>query len=394
MHLSHEPFVVLYAIIPFILRKDLHASLLQISILTTLRPILPVFSFYWSAYLTVRQISLRTNLIGAWAFARIPFLFVPWMENAWYLIFCCGVYELFNRSGLPALMEILKINIPKETREKSFTLSFVLSFAESILLGFLMGKFLDRHSAYWPYLCGAAALIGLTSIIFQLRVPIPRQSILPIDGKKNSFRQSAIQPWKDALNLLQKERDFAHFQYGFMIGGISLMLVAPSLSIYYVDQLHLNHSDVVTGRSILMGFGIISSSFIWRRFLARQNVPSLVRWILTGFSLYLFSMILSSIHIFWFYASCFCYGIAQAGSHLLWNLSGMLFSGSEDSSPYTRVNILMVGIRGAIAPAMGGLLCDYFGPIPVLMIGGAICLSGVGYMVKGYEPIRNVGQKI
>jgi hypothetical protein len=45
MSLSNEPFVVLYAILPFILRKDLNASLVQLSILASLRPVLSIFSF-------------------------------------------------------------------------------------------------------------------------------------------------------------------------------------------------------------------------------------------------------------------------------------------------------------------------------------------------------------
>jgi hypothetical protein len=60
MNLSHEPFVVLYTLLPFIIRKDLHASLLQISILTALRPVLPLFSFYWSANLSRQRHRLRS----------------------------------------------------------------------------------------------------------------------------------------------------------------------------------------------------------------------------------------------------------------------------------------------------------------------------------------------
>ncbi|MBS0627189.1 MAG: MFS transporter, partial [Verrucomicrobia bacterium] len=135
MNLSHEPFVVLYTLLPFIIRKDLGASLLQISILTALRPVLPLFSFYWSANLTRQRHRLRSNLISAWVLARLPFLFIPWIDSIWYLIFCCAVYEFFNKSGIPALIEILKINIPKKAREKTYTFYFVLSFIESILLG-------------------------------------------------------------------------------------------------------------------------------------------------------------------------------------------------------------------------------------------------------------------
>lgn len=389
MNLSHEPFVVLYALLPFILRKDLNASLLQISILTSLRPLLPVFSFYWSACLSSQKISLRTNLIGAWAFARLPFLLVPWIENAWYLIFCCAVYELFNKSGIPALIEILKINIPKDAREKAYTFYFVLSFVESILLGLFMAKILDRYSSAWQILCGVSALIGLSSIILQIKVPIPENGCIGTPE-----RLSLVQPWKEAFSLLRNNQEFAHFQYGFMIGGVSLMLIAPSLSIFYVDYLQLNHSDIVAGRSILMGIGIVLSSFIWRRLLSKTPIAQLTQWILFGFALYPFSLLLTHFHMFWFYFSFFLYGIAQAGSHLLWNLSGTMFADDHDSSPYTRVNILMVGLRGAVAPALGGLICSVAGPMPMLVIGMTLSLGGVCFMRRKFGLSRSVLPKV
>ena len=374
MNLSHEPFVVLYALLPFIIRKDLHASLLQISILTALRPLLPVFSFYWGANSSRKH--LLSNLIGAWALARIPFLFVPWTDNIWYLIFCCGVYELFNKSGIPALIEILKINLPKQTREKTYNFYFVLSFLESILLGIFVANLLDHDSASWQILCGVTALISLSSIFVQLKVPL---SVDVIPKTKIKWSTRLIKPWKDAFFLLKTHPDFFHFQCGFMIGGFSLMLTAPSLALFCAETLQLSHSNMVIGRSILMGVGIVASSHFWRHSLSKKPIISLTQWILLGFTLYPFFLVLSQFSIGWFYSAFILYGVAQAGSHLLWNLSGTLFVEGADSSAFSRVNILMIGLRGAVAPALGGLLCNFLGPTPVLLIGTVISLCGVIY---------------
>ena len=379
MNLSNEPFIVLYALLPFIFRKDLNASLLEISILTALRPVLPVFSFYWSANLTNRPDLLRSNLIVAWALGRLPFLFVPWFPNAWYLIFCCAVYEFFNKSGIPALIEILKINIPKDAREKTYTFYFVLSFVESIFLGLLMAGLLDFHPSVWQFLCGLTALISLSSIWLQLRVPIEATPVVSLTPQP-PFKTRLIQPWKDAFSLLRRRPDFARFQWGFMMGGFGLMLIAPSLSIFYVDTLHLGHTQIVTGRSILMGVGIVLSSYFWQKGLARLPIPQLTIWILLGFGLFPFILLLSQMDMQWFYLAFIIYGVAQAGSHLLWNLSGTLFAKDEDSSQYSRVNILMVGLRGIVAPALGGLLCAFLGPVPLLILGTVICLMGAVYM--------------
>lgn len=390
MNLSHEPFVVLYALLPFILRKDLNASLLQISILTALRPVLPIFSFYWSANLTHRKHQLRSNLIGAWVLARIPFLFVPWIHNVWYIIFCCAVYEFFNKSGIPALIEILKINIPKEAREKTYTFYFVLSFLESILLGFFIGGLLDLYPHAWKLLCCLTAIVGLSSLFLQMKVPIPQNVVLP--HAPTPLKTKILQPWKEALSLMKKRPDFAKFQYGFMMGGFGLMLIAPSLSIFYVDTLKLDHSQLITGRSILMGVGIVLSSYFWRRALADRSIPDLTVRILLGFALFPFILLLATWHIHWFYVAFVLYGIAQAGSHLIWNLSGTLFAKEEDSSQFSRVNILMLGIRGMVAPAIGGLLCQLTGPSFVLVLGALCCLSGAWYMTlhakKNLNPIH------
>ena len=378
MNLSNEPFVVLYALLPFIFRKDLGASLLEISILAALRPVLPVFSFYWSANLTNRPDLLRSNLILAWAFGRLPFLFVPWVTNVWYLIFCCAVYEFFNKSGIPALIEILKINIPKEARENTYTLYFVLSFLESILLGLVIAGLLDFYPPAWKLLCGLTALVSLSSVWLQLRVPIEisRAPSTPL----SPFKARVLQPWKDAFALLRKRPDFARFQWGFMMGGFGLMLIAPSLSIFYVDMLNLEHTQIVTGRSILMGVGIVLSSYFWKKGLSRLSIPQLTIRILLGFGLFPLILLLSLHDLRWFYLAFILYGIAQAGSHLLWNLSGTLFAREEDSSQYSRVNVLMVGLRGIVAPALGGILCSYFGPLPMLVLGTLICGLGAIYM--------------
>lgn len=59
-------------------------------------------------------------------------------------------------------------------------------------------------------------------------------------------------------------------------------------------------------------------------------------------------------------------------------MSGPIFSGKDESSRYTGVNVVMAGMRGMIAPPLGGWLAVAFGPIQVLIMGGALCFySGV-----------------
>ncbi len=135
-------------------------------------------------------------------------------------------------------------------------------------------------------------------------------------------------------------------------------------------------------RADLMGIGIVTSSYFWKEALKTRPISWLTTAVLVGFGLYPLVLLFASLHISWFYAAFILYGVAQAGSHLLWNLSGTLFAQDADSSPFSRVNILMLGLRGALAPALGGALCHWFGPTLPLILGAVCCLGGALYVIQ------------
>jgi len=383
MHLANEPFVALFTLLGFILKKDLGASTLQLSVLAITSPVLAVFSFYWSAHLTRHQHKLLPNLIGAWILGRLPFLFFPWFNSVWYLIFAAAVYKLFYRAGTPALMEILKQNVEKNKRAWLFSSVYLVSFLESLLLGLFVGKFLDLYAHGWKILLVATALLSISSVIFQKRIPLLQP--LPDKNMPPQTNNGLIQPWKDCLYLMKTYPAFATFQWGFMIGGFGLMLINPALIIYYADTLSLSHENLTTARYIFMGLGVLCSTFLWRKAISTRTVSHLTLWILVGFGLFPLVLLCAQTKLLFLYIAFLLYGIAQAGSHLLWHLSGTLFaSEDESSSKYTGANVLMVGIRGLIGPVLGGVFTAAFGPVLVLTLGAFICFLGAAFIFRSY----------
>ena len=174
MNLASEPLIALYTLLPFILRKELGASVLQLSLFVMLRPLLSVFSFYWSAF---RKGGLVSNLIGACILANLPFVFFPFVDNVWLLLGACAMYQLFSRAGTPALIEILKQKIPEKPRAHIFSLYFILSFIESGILGMVVGNLLDNNTIPWKYLFLIGALVGLSSVLIQRRIALPKEKI-------------------------------------------------------------------------------------------------------------------------------------------------------------------------------------------------------------------------
>jgi MFS family permease len=340
--------------------------------------VLSVFSFYWSAYLKEGKGKLVSNLIWACILAYFPFLFFPLLGNIWYLLAASAVYQLFSRAAVPSLIEILKRNIPKRPRENAFSLFFLLSYIESGVLGLVFGFLLDVHQIDWKLLFFSAALIGLSTVFLFRRVFVPTRE----DNTAADSSLSLTHPWKESLHLLRRRTDFAHFQWMFMIGGAALMLMSPALSKYYAQTLALSHTDMAVARFVFMALGVAVASYWWRKSVSKISILQLTLWILVGFGVFPLVLLLAQYHLSFLYLGFLVYGIAQAGSHLLWNLSGTLFCAEQDSSPYTRVSLLMVGIRGAVFPIIGGLLCDLCGQVAVLWMGMALCFLGAFAMSR------------
>lgn len=374
MHLTAEPLIALRtALSSYVLYADYGGSVFQVGLCHAIRPVMALFSFYWASSLTSGKSGLKGNLMGAWILARLPFVFIPFVSSSWYLLFCEAAFYAFHRGSMPALMEILKINLPQDKRNKAFSLSFLLQFGESIFLGTLFGAMLMKSPGAWRGLFCVTALLGITSVFFQRHIPLPE----PKEPKDSlPWKERLVGPWRQSLELLKSRPDFAKFQYGFMIGGFGLMLLSPALTMYAYNVIEASHADVTIARTIFMGIGVISSIYFWQRFLSKVPARRLLGSVIAGFALYAFVLLLAQFHFSYYFIAFVVYGVAQAGSHLLWHLSGPLFAKDEDSSKFTSVNILAVGLRGLVAPALGSLLCAAFGCVPVLMIGTCILVYG------------------
>lgn len=375
MNLAGEPLISLYTFLPFILCKDLEVGTFQLSLFLTLRPVLAVFSFYWSAYLKEGKGRLVANLIGACFLAYVPFLIFPFLGNIWYLLLASAIYQLFSRAAMPSLIEILKRNIPKEPRENAFSLFFLLSFIESGILGLVFGFLLDREGMDWRVLFSAAALLGLSSVLLFRKVSVPTRGEDAAAGGG-----SLLQPWRESLRLMRERSDFALFQWMFMIGGAALMLMSPAFSRYYAQTLALSHTDMAMARFVFMALGVAGASYWWRKNLQKIPILQLTLWVLLGFGLFPLALLLAQVHVAFLYLGFLIYGIAQAGSHLIWNLSGTFFCAEHDSIPFSRVNLLTVGLRGAIFPFIGGLLCELCGQVTVLFLGMSLCFVGAALL--------------
>jgi MFS family permease len=388
-NLLTEPLFTLYAFLVFILYKDLGASAFQVTLLMTLKPVVTILSFYWSAGLKGRAQKLKSNLLWAGFLMRAPFLLCPWIDSPWYLIGAAVNYMFFYRAGIPAWMEIIKRNMGEGKRNRIFSVSSALGYAEGVVLALACGGLLDRDPGCWKILFFGSALIGLMVLIVQSKIVVEGEDA---EIERPSLKEVLVRPWRDSYRLMHERRDFSRFQWGFMVSGFGLMLIQPALPLFAVDVLGISYIEMAAAVSIAKGLGFALSSPLWAKWFDRVNVFKMASLVFLSIGLFTILLSFSVWSVAWLYVAYFWYGVGQGGSHLVWNMSGPVFAGKEESSRYTGVNVAMAGLRGAFAPPFGGWLAMVMGPVEVLIIGGALCFySGVRMLqtklIKKSSPI-------
>ena len=284
------------------------------------------------------------------------------------------------RGVIPAWMEVFKRNLPADHKHKTFSYATIVSFAVCSLLSLLIGPLLDDQPTLWRWILTATALLGSLAYFFQRKIPISFKPEVP--SPSWTLAGHVLDPWKKAFAVLKQQTHFRYYVIGFMVlGGSGLMVLQPALPLYFVDVLGLSYTELAVALNTCKGIGLIVTSLFWAKAMPRTHISRFAALILFLAALFPLVLLSAQLDHIWVYVAYLGYGIMQAGSELTWHLSGPHFSGSADSSRFTNVNILVVGLRGFLVPQLGALLCLSFAPVSVLLLATVCCLSGTCFML-------------
>ena len=371
-----EPFACIFPLLPFFLLKDLKADPSQIVLLAMLRPISAFFSFYFSEFVSRKSITLKSALLSSGLLATLGFIPALLTDNILLYIFGATTYMIFTRAQIPAWMEVIKTNISKEKWENSFSMGSIISYSTGVLYTIIFASMINNYKMAWKAPFALALALAVIAVFFQA-------ALIDNDHKvqKGSFgiKDKLYTPIKDSFILMREKTEFRKFQWAFMIGGIGLMIIQPVIPIYFTKSLHLKYSDLMIAFCICKALGFVFTTPFWNILLKRISHAMFVVLVLFGFALFSFLLVFSSLNEQSIFFAYFIYGVAQAGSHLIWHLSGPLFSGMESSSRYSGVNIVMVGVRGLIGPVVGWCLMQTIPPVSIFILSMALSLLGAGY---------------
>ena len=392
-HVLNTPFWAIFNMLPFILYKDLHATPLQITAIIILKPAVSLFAPYWSAIIEKRRDLLLPNLIWARVAGLLPFFFFPFFDNAWFFILSFGFYMVMTRGVIPAWMELLKLNIPEVQREKVFAYGSALSYLGAAVVPFALGGLMDTVPGSWRWIFPVTALISLSAVVIKSKIiflPENSSELKPLAKAPSSQPNISwlARPWVNAWKLLMRRPDFLRYQLGFMLGGAGLIIMQPALPVFFMDRLELNYTELAVALTLCKGVGFAITSHAWASVMGRIDIYRFNSWVTFLAFLFPFCLLAAQINLGWLYAGYVLYGVMQAGSELSWNLSGPLFAKEEDSSVYSSVNVLTVGLRGCFVPAIGTILALFIHASGVMLVGGGLCLASA-YFMRRYSRLQN-----
>ncbi len=373
------PFFGIFALLPMILCKELDASPFQISTMTALKPLTALFVSYWSSSRLGEE--HRLGLLWAYFLKFLPFVLIPFFSSPWMFIFAFGMHMLLLRGVIPTWMELLKQNLSESDRGKVCATGSTINYLCTALMPLLFGWILDMLDGSWRWVFVLTSLLGMCSvwIIFKtLQVPTQRY----IREKGKPLRHHLSKPWKNGWNLLRERPDFLQFQVGFFLGGAGLMTMHAIIPKYFTETLQLSYTEMFLAVCLCKGVGFTIAAPFWVRLFNRSEIFSFCARIPLIAAIFPALLVLAKLNFLLVFLAYFLYGVMQSGSELGWKMSGPIFSGEKDSSPYSLINVLAVGVRGAIFPYLGAVVFVYGGPYLPFALGGLLCLMGSVYIFR------------
>lgn len=371
------PIDVLFPLLIFILSKNLHATVIQLTIMACIKPISSLFSYYISTILHSRTHHMRRYLVLNTLAGMSPCFLFPFVDNPWVFIASYAIYNVTRKAQEPAWNEYLKGHLELPQMSKTVARGTSITYFIGIFLPPLFSFWLEGD--FWKYLFVIFASLQLTNLINIISL---RPKLYGEKKEKNQLAtpKQIFEPLKKGWEILKNRPPFSHYLCLFFIGGAGIIAVQPSLPKYFNETLGLSYTELTLAFSFCKGISFVASSPLWARLSTRISLYRISSSMNVFTCLFMCSLLVAATFgVKWLYAGYLCYGVMLSGYELTWNLSGAIFSGKNNSTPYSSLNLIVGGIRGCVCPIIGTLIVTYAGIHALILSAFTACFLSVLY---------------
>jgi MFS family permease len=156
------------------------------------------------------------------------------------------------------------------------------------------------------------------------------------------------------MGILRVDHGYRWFALSVFTYGFGNLMIMPVIPIIQVNKLHISTNHI----NLLANLAQITAAvayFYWGRYVDRHSpLKAVVLNILLNAFIPVFYLVAESKWML--VPAFFLAGITQAGIDLSYFNSILSFASEENASRYQALHSFLLGIRGVIAPVVGGLI--------------------------------------
>ncbi len=353
------------AIFPFagvIAREQLHAGAVILSLMAAAPFIGNLCALFWAQAMEGRpklpfversQLAGRTTFLLA-LFATTPLRFA--------LIFTAS--QVMANIASPAYAAVIKEVYPDDQRGRIMSYTRAALYSAMVVTTFFAGPLLKQVS--YRYVFPVACLPGIAAALVFGRIPVPsaKLALAPRPPRSSSSGgypagesvRETLRFLSSTMGIFRVDPGYRWFALSVFTYGFWNLMIAPAIPFIQVYRLHISTGSI----ALLANLAQVTAAlayFYWGRYVDRHSpLKAVVMNILLNALIPIFY--LTAMSPWMLVPAFFLSGITQAGIDLSYFNSVLSFANEENASRYQALHSFLQGIRGVIAPVMGGLMIE------------------------------------
>jgi len=368
------PFVAVIA------RKNLHASALEIGLLTMAPVAGNLLSLFWANTMQGRR--KMPYAVWPWIVARSLFFLVIFATCSQVFVGLVVLFWLICSIASPAYSDLMKEIYPDGDRAKIMGYARVCMAVSGIILTLVAGTLLNYVS--YRHVFPAAAVFGVVSALVFKGIRAKQAT-----GEPGVRLHHFV---ADSAKLLVDDKGFVWFCAGIFVFGFGNFLASPIYTLYEVDVLGVDTVRQSVYTLVISAVAMISF-FYWGSYLDRRRPEKVIalQAAVWGFVplMYLFAakwwMVLPAKALI---------GFIGAGVELSYFTGVLYFAPPERVSQYQAVFLTLMGLRGLIAPWVGAGLVEWnlLSMHAVFALSAGLIFASVVVQMVGYRKYQALGR--
>ncbi len=346
----------LFVLAEVVLRRELQAGALFITLFTVINPASALFSVYFAQRISAHPDRIYRYIVLVAVMLRLPLALFFFFHDALSLLILFGLFNIGVAMLKPVQSIYMRENFHYDEIGNIYGVTVSIAKFFFIVASYGLGRWLDQvPDAYIPAF-GGAGIIAFLSVLVVVLIPFRKwRTVDGVPAPKDMFGFVTVR------DTLRENVPFRRYEAAFMVYGAGFMVILPALPLLLVDHLNLSYSVVSFGRGVMSALLLIVCTPLLGKLLDRRNpvyLSTVAFAVLIAYpSLLIVAWFFPAVAEPLFYLAFIAFGIGMAGVTLTWNMGPMFFAATPQEIPrLTSIHVTLTGVRGLLVPPLGYLL--------------------------------------